>query len=186
MSWRDTPQAYGLVSRLLHWGMVVLFTWQFAGMGLRRLGILQPLADAIRSTHGLVGTILLLLVLLRGAWGLTQFARRPSPPTSSGHLATFGHLVIYLLMLTVPTLALLRLWGAGRAYAPLGIPLFDGAQGQTPWLVSLGNALHGELAWVLLAVIAGHVLMVVVHRVMGPQDVLPRMAGPLRQGGDHH
>lgn len=44
------------------------------------------------------------------------------------------------------------------------------------WMVDLGSLLHGELGWVLLALVVGHVGMAIWHR-RGRQDVLPRIMG---------
>jgi len=180
----DTPLRYGLVSRLLHWGMAALFAWQFSGMAIKLLLGRHPVSSFFVGTHASLGALLFLLVLLRGAWGLLNLRRRPPHgPGLLGRAATLGHLAIYALMVAVPALGLLRAYGSGRAFAPFGIPLW-GAQRETiPGLVEAGNAAHGELAWVLLAVIAGHVAMVVVHRVVLRHGVLPRMAGPLRAPG---
>ena len=178
MSWLDTPERYGLVSRALHWLMAGLFLWQFLGMGLRLALGRHPVSAFFVGTHAPLGTLLFLLVLLRGAWGLANARRRPPHgPGLAGRAAWAGHLVLYALMLAIPTLALLRQYGSGRAFAPFGIPLMPGGE-RIPALMAPANAAHGNLAWLLLALIAGHVAMVVVHRLRG-QDVLPRMAGRL-------
>ncbi|SHI80078.1 cytochrome b561 [Roseomonas rosea] len=177
----DSPARYGLVSRVLHWGMAALFAWQFAGMGLRLLLGRHPVSAFFVGTHAGVGTLLFVLVLLRGAWGLLNARRRPSHRAGwLGWAARLGHMLIYALMLVVPGLALLRQWGSGRAFAPFGLPLWGARESTAPALVQAGNAAHGELAWLLLAVVAGHVAMVILHRRLLRHDVLPRMAGPLR------
>jgi cytochrome b561 len=48
--------------------------------------------------------------------------------------------------------------------------------------MALANALHGPLAWLLLALIASHVVMVAVHRWVRRDDVLGRMAGAAEAG----
>lgn len=179
LSWHDTPARYGLVSRLLHWGMAAIFAWQFLGMTLRALLGRGPVAGFFVGTHASVGTLLLLLVLLRGAWGLASRRRRPGHGGGlAGRAATAGHLALYALMLVVPALALARAYGSGRAFAPFGVPLFPGfAGGPVGWLTAPANAVHGWLAWLLLALIAGHVVMALAHRLIFRDDVLQRMAG---------
>ncbi|WP_237181113.1 cytochrome b [Roseomonas haemaphysalidis] len=179
--WLDTPARFGLISRLLHWGMAGLFAWQFAGMGVRLLVGRSPVTAFMVGSHAPMGTLLLLLVLLRGAWGLANAGRRPPHGGSTvGRLAMLGHAALYGLMLVVPCLALLRAAGSGRGFSPFGIPLFAPfSGGPVGWMVAPANAAHGVLAWTLLALVAGHVAMVVVHRRLWRDDVLARMAGPL-------
>jgi len=45
------------------------------------------------------------------------------------------------------------------------------------WMVAPASAVHGLLGWVLLALIVGHVGMVVVHRWWLKDDVAQRMIG---------
>ncbi|MCG7360948.1 cytochrome b [Roseomonas sp. ACRSG] len=182
--WLDTPQRYGLVSRALHWGMAALFAWQFAGMAVRILVGRHPVTAFMVGSHASIGTLLLLLVLLRGAWGLANARRRPGhAPGLMGRLATAGHLLLYAMMLVVPSLALLRAAGSGRGLAFFGLPVFSPFQGgPVGWMVAPANAAHGLLAWTLLALVAGHVLMVVVHRWLWRDDVLQRMAGRMPAG----
>ena len=177
----DSPARYGLVSRMLHWGMAALFAWQFAGMAIKLALGRHPLSSFFVGTHASLGTLLLLLVLLRGGWGLLNARRRP--PHGAGWLgraAQLGHLTIYGLMLAVPLLGLLRQYGSGQAFAPFGIPLWSATGKTDPTLVGAGDAAHGELGWVLLAIVAGHVAMVAFHGLVLRHPVLPRMAGALQ------
>jgi cytochrome b561 len=161
--------------------MAALFTWQFTGMAVRLIVGRHPVTAFMVGTHTSMGFLLLVLVLLRGAWGLASVKRRPRhAPGLLGRLATAGHLLLYAMMLVVPSLALLRAAGSGRGFAPFGLPLFaPSAGGPVGWMVAPANAAHGLLAWALLVLVAGHMLMVVVHRWLWRDDVLQRMAGPL-------
>ena len=180
----DSARRYGLISRALHWGMAALFAWQFAGMAIKLLLGRHPVSAFFVGSHAGMGTLLFVLVLLRGAWGLLNARRRPPHRAGLlGHAARLGHLAIYGLMIAVPGLGLLRQYGSGRAFAPFGIPLWGPGQAPVPALVQAGDAAHGELGWILLAVVAGHVAMVLFHRLILRHDVLPRMAGPLREAG---
>jgi len=179
--WFDTPQRYGRISRWLHWGMAVLFAWQFIGMGLRIVLGRTPLVSFFVGSHASVGLLLLVLVLLRGAWGLSNRARRP--PHGAGWLgraAMLGHAALYLLMVAVPLLALVRLYGSGRAFAWFNtVPLFS-AGPKNDALVAPASLLHGPLAWTLLALVVGHVAMALLHRWLWRDDVAQRMIGRVR------
>lgn len=178
--WLDSPLRYGLVTRVLHWGMAALFAWQFLGMGVKLALGRHPLTAFLVGTHKPIGTALMLLILLRGAWGLSQWRRRPPhPATVAGRLAPLGHALLYALMLYVPTVALMREYGSGRGFAPWGIPLFPATGEQIAGLMAPANLSHGVIAWTLLALIAGHVAMVALHHFVWRDTTLARMADRL-------
>ncbi|WP_374302406.1 cytochrome b [Paracoccus sp. (in: a-proteobacteria)] len=175
---RDTPQVYGKISRVLHWTMAVLILWQFFGMGLRAIFGRQDWLAPFVGSHAPVGTVLFVLVILRALWALANRRNRPAHDGGLlGKAATAGHALLYALMLAIPGLALLRAWGSDRAFAPFGFQIFSAKTPEVEWTGNLAGALHGELGWFLLAVIAGHVLMVGVHQAMWRDGTLARMAG---------
>lgn len=179
---RDTPQAYGLVTRALHWSVAALILWQFLGMGLRLVFGRQPFVGFFVGTHQPVGTVLFLLIVLRILWALAN--RRDRPGHGDGPLglaARAGHALLYLVMAAVPMVALLRAWGGERPFAPFGIPVFPGRETPIAWTQSLADALHGELAWLLGLMILGHVVMVGLHEGMWRDGTLARMAGRWRR-----
>ena len=184
MKLTDDPRRYGLVSRLLHWTMAALFAWQFAGMALRLMLGRVPLMAFWVGTHASVGTLLFVLIVLRLGWALAQKRHRPAyEPGPLGRLAAGAHLLIYALMLIVPTLGLLRLFGAERPVALFGIAIRPGLDREIGWMTAPANLAHGLLAWLLLALIVGHVAMVLVHRFVWRDDVLARMASGRVVGG---
>lgn len=178
--WLDSPRRYGLISRLLHWGMAALFAWQFAGMILKVTLGLSPRDSFIIGTHNSVGAILLALVLVRALWALINWRNRPAhPPTLLGKLATLGHLGLYALMIYVPAVALLRLYGSGRAFSLFGVlPVWSAGGDPVKWMIAPAALTHGKLGWTLLALIAGHMIMVAVHHFIWKDDTLHKMAGP--------
>ncbi|MFT3718568.1 cytochrome b [Pseudorhodoferax sp.] len=178
--WLDTPGRYGRISRWLHWGMALLFAWQFTGMGLRLALGRTPLVSFFVGTHSSVGLLLLVLVLLRGLWALLN--RRHRPPHGAGWLgraAALGHGALYLLMVVVPLIALVRAYGSGRALVWFNtVPVF--AAGPKNEALTAPGVLHGPLAWALLALVAGHVAMVALHRWWWRDGVAQRMVGRVR------
>ncbi|RWR08012.1 cytochrome b [Paenirhodobacter populi] len=178
IQWRDTPQRYGAISRALHWGMAALLLWQFVGMGLRLMLGRTPLVSFFVGSHTTVGFTLAVLIMLRGIWALMNLRNRP--PHGAGLLgfaAWAGHLTLYLLMAVVPGFALLRAWGQERAFAPYGIEIFPPREAPVSWAVEAGHMFHGELAWVLGALILGHIVMVAVHTGIWRDGTFARMAG---------
>ena len=175
----DNATRYGSVSRLLHWLMAIIFGVQFLS-ALSHYAFEDSAFEAMfMPWHKPLGFTLLMLVAVRIVWALIQRSQRPPMVSNAARL---GHLALYALMLVVPTLALLRQYGSGRSFEPFGLPLMAGFDGpKIDWMVDLGSLLHGELGWLMLLLILGHIIMTVVHRRRGgDEDVLPRMWGSQR------
>lgn len=175
---RDTPHVYGAVTRILHWLMAALILWQFLGMGLRAIYGRQDWLAPFVGSHAPVGAALFVLVILRVLWALANRRTRPAHGDGwQGRAAAAGHALLYLLMLAIPSLGLLRAWGSERGLTLFGAQIFAPKSPPVEWTAALAGALHGELAWLLLAVVAGHVAMVGVHQAMWRDGTLKRMAG---------
>ncbi|WGF88227.1 cytochrome b [Marinivivus vitaminiproducens] len=173
--WLDHPGGYGIVSRGLHWVMAVLFAWQFAGVVLGVVAEDAPIAAFVGGSHKTLGLMLLLLVLARGIWGFVNAPRRPAHEGALGKAAVAGHLVLYALMIVVPSLALFRQYGSGRSFEPFGLALMPGFEGPIAWLTAPANLAHGFLGWTLLVLIAGHIAMALIHRHLWQDDAIGRM-----------
>lgn len=173
----DMSSGYGLISRALHWLMAILFLWQFVSALLRVAAKDTPIYSFFWSAHHQLGFVLLVLVILRGVWGILNLNCRPHKSGHVGKLAALGHIVIYVLMFAVPSLALLRTYGSGRGFSFVGIHIFEQTGVQDAALTAPGNALHGLLGWALLAVIMGHILMAFIHHFALRDDTLRHMTG---------
>lgn len=179
-AWLDTRGRFGRISRWLHWTMALLFLWQFTGMALKELLGRTPVSAFWVGTHRDVGLLLFVLLVVRAGWGLYNLGRRPHHQAGLfGTLALLGHGALYGLMLVVPSLALMRQYGSGRPFTPFGIPLM-GPSEPIAWMRVPADLVHGPLAWLLLALIAGHVAMALVHRFVWRDGVLARMVGRVR------
>lgn len=170
----DTPVRYGSVSRFLHWLMAAGIGWVLLSAIVHALAEDSALDGLMWPTHKHVGSVLMALIVLRVLWALMNARRRPP---STNLPARLGHWALYVLMIAIPLIGLLRQHGSGRAFSPLGLPLFPAHDDKVQWMVDLGGALHGELGWALLALVAGHVFMAFWHRRDAAKDVLPRMLG---------
>jgi cytochrome b561 len=172
----DTPAGYGLVSRALHWLMALLIVWQFASALLRVFAEDTGIEGFFWSTHYSVGFTIYVLAIARGAWGLANLKRRPPHGGSLlDRAAPLGHLAMYGLMIVVPLLAILRAAGGGRGFSVYGLQLVAPGGEPNPMLTAPANALHGLLGWVLLALIAGHVAMALLHGLVWRDATLDRM-----------
>ncbi|HLR86286.1 MAG TPA: cytochrome b [Wenzhouxiangella sp.] len=168
----DAGRRYGFAGRALHWGMALLLGVQFLSV-LSRVLLKDTAIEAfLWPLHKPNGFLLLVLVIVRIIWALASMKSRP-PAVSTFSKA--GHAAMYALVLIIPTLALLRQYGSGRAFSPFGLPLFPGFEGRVEWMMKPASLFHGWLGWALLALIAGHVFMAFWHRGRGRSDVFRRM-----------
>lgn len=171
---KDTPQHYGTISRLFHWITALLLLWQFTTAFGHLLLDDTPVGDFLWSSHKPTGLVIIVLITIRLAWALWTHPRRPA---AINQLAAYGHYALYALMLLIPALALLRQYGSGRSFTPFGIPLMPGFEGEAiEWMTLPANVLHSWLGWLLLAMVAGHIMMARAHRRSGDVNVLERMA----------
>lgn len=172
----DSPDRYGLVSRILHWGMALLFLAQFVSAAAH-WGL--PPENAIRdfawSYHQSLGMTLFLLVLMRGIWGLANRQRRPLHEGTLGRAAVVGHLALYTLMIIVPAVRILSSIGSTRGLSYFGLRIIAPRTEEVAWMQA-PSEWHGEMGWILALLIVGHAGMAMVwHRLIKRDDVLARM-----------
>lgn len=174
MSLTDNNQRYGTVSRILHWGMALLLLWQFLSAASHFFFDDTAIEAFFWPSHKPMGLLLFVLIIIRIIWALINVSNRPP---SISWLARLGHIVLYLLLLAIPTLGLLRQYGSGRSFEVFGITIFSGFESEKiQWTLDLGGLLHGELGWLLLALTIGHVIMSYWHKKSKTTDnVMPRM-----------
>lgn len=178
--WVDTPERFGLTSRLLHWAMAYLLIWQFAVILTWRVFGPENWVKTVTSfgpDHGMVGLLILVLVVIRAIWGLLNRSRRPAKSSGlSGRASLAVQICFYGLMFLIPALALLRAYGSGKGWLPW-IPVTGVVM---PSMVAPADLLHGLLAWGLSILIAGHVAMALIHYVVWKDATMSRMMGSLR------
>ena len=176
MAIKDNKERYGKVSRTLHWAMAILILWQFMSAAARFFFDETAVEAFFWPTHKPVGFLILVLAGIRVLWALVNLASRPKSVTL---LSKLGHISLYLLLLAIPTVALLRQYGSGRTFEPFGIPIFTGFEGEKiKWMTDLGSNFHSTLGWILLVLIVGHIVMAIWHRKSdNQQDIIPRMWG---------
>lgn len=172
---RDSAHRYGSITRALHWLMAVVLAWQFTSALTHLLAEDSALDEFLWSTHKSSGFLLMILIVLRVLWALANTGRRPPPVSLPARL---GHVCLYLLMIAVPLVALIRQYGSGRAFSPFGIPLMPGFDGgKIEWMTKLGGNFHSLLGWLLLALIAGHIIAAFWHYLGGDKNVMRRIIG---------
>lgn len=179
MQTKDPHTRYGKASRALHWAMAALLGWQFSGMLSKiTLGKDHAVTELLSGNHSQIGSLLFVLICIRLLWSIKTLRERPRHDEGfAGTAARIGHIALYALMLIIPSAALIRAWGGERAFAPFGFEIFSARAKEEVNVaaVDFGGNFHGELGWVLFAMILGHIGMALYHHYVKKDGLLNRM-----------
>lgn len=170
----DSTKKYGVVSRAFHWGMAALIGWQALKVFDRIADGEHWIGQTLVPWHVSVGTLLLVLVIIRIVWSRRQ-KERPQPATNVAPLVRAGHMALYAGMALMPVTGILMLVGIGYGLEVFGLQLIPAGE-EIAWMASVGS-LHSPIAWMLLALIAGHIVMALWHHFVKKDDTLRRMTG---------
>jgi cytochrome b561 len=103
MALRNGPGEFGLVTRILHWGMMLLVVAMLA-LGNRIAGMEPGLANLwLYGLHKTLGFLVLALTLGRLAWHVASPPPAPiGPRTAAFWAARAAHWALYALLLAIP------------------------------------------------------------------------------------
>jgi cytochrome b561 len=178
----NTSISYGCVAKCFHWviaGLIIfmLFFGYFLGDFSKEL---QPV---VYNIHKLTGLSILMLMLLRALWALTN--QKPvlpvNTPSWQRSLEVIAQILLYLLVILMP----LAGWvGSVAANRP---PHLGGINFELPISPSkvLANAafdVHGTVAIMLIVLISLHVLAAFYHHFIKKDNILIRMLPWVRSG----
>jgi cytochrome b561 len=176
----NTPQRYGAVAILLHWGMAVLVI-VLSAMGWYMVALPDVGYDREKITlilaHKALGIVALAAVALRLAWRLGNVLPQLAAglPDWQQVAARFAHLLFYALLIALPLTGWL-MTSAGGYPTPL-IGSFE-----LPYLVPVNEArfhlyiaVHRWLAYALLLLLAVHTVAALRHHLLLKDDSLRRM-----------
>ena len=179
---RDSPSAYGAMSRFNHWiGAVLVLA--MLGLGLV-FPDLPPGANKVllRTAHVAIGTVLIPLLVWRLLWRLRASALRPlAQAPLLGVLARLVHALLLLGLATMLVSGVLAQWFDGR---PIGV--FDLIRIPSPlnasdlWHERMAQV-HGIAAWVVMGLVGVHLLGVIKHSLIDGGALWGRMVGRARR-----
>lgn len=159
MSLRNTPTAYGSLHKILHWVMALLLLSQFViAWILINLPKNSSLGDKLFQWHVLIGLSILILVIARIIWRLSNPAVLPAEtlkfiaPKASSNINLF----LYFAMLLMPISGYLRVTAKGHTLTAFGLTI--PSLWQNPSLAALSKTTHIYLAYILLGAIALHII----------------------------
>lgn len=176
MSLRSTAARWGAVTRMFHWGMLLLFA-ATVPLGLYMTSL--PMGAHKLKTYALhksIGLTLLALAALRLLWRSTE--RRPTPPLMpawQAHAASAAHVVLYALMFAVPITGWLFNSAAGFPLQWFGLANLPALTAPNPALKHLARGLHENGVWILVGVVALHAAAALKHHFVDRDRTLAQM-----------
>lgn len=176
---RNTPERFGLVSKLLHWTIALLILFLiWLGWYMVDLTYYDKWYNASLHWHRTLGLLVLALALVKIGW---QF-RFPAPHAASATLKPWEraaargmHLLLILMMMLIPATGYLISTSAGK-----NIPLFGGFEIPAIFHVTenirdLAEEVHEWLAYSTAFLVAGHAGAALKHEFLNRDGTLARM-----------
>jgi len=169
---------YDFTQRALHWLMAAII---FAAIALGVYASYLPpgtgARPALLDIHKSLGMTALVLVLVRIAYRLFRGEPpyREPPPLLSHVAAKLAHFGLYALMLFMPVTGYLFSGAGGYSLPWFGLFAWPRLIARDKALALSGQQLHHIGAWVIGALVGGHVLAAIWHRWVKKDEVLARM-----------
>lgn len=176
-SLRNTSARYGLVSQTLHWLIVILVLLQFL-LGFKAHGLPVSLERLmLLARHKSIGITILLLMILRVAWRL--YSPPPGLPSGTAPIpaiaAHISHGLLYALLLLMPLVGWLLSSASNLTVSWFGWVSLPNLVAPNHRLAHRLLLTHESMAWLLLALVIGHIGAALWHHFVVRDSVLLRM-----------
>ena len=173
-----TRSTYSPVAKALHWAMALgIFGLVVLGSVMSDMEF-SPEKLQYFSWHKWAGVTIFMLVWVRLVWRLISPppAYPNSMPLNVQRLAHAGHIALYAFMLIIPISGWLMSSAKGVSTVWFGIVPLPDLISKDKALGHLLEEVHGTLSWIMVTLIAGHMLAALKHHFIDHDDTLRRMA----------
>ncbi|WP_440996343.1 cytochrome b [Arhodomonas sp. SL1] len=181
MIWRNTPNAYGLVSIILHWLIAVAIIGLFVlGLWMVDLSYYHEWYTTAPEIHKSVGILVGIALVLRLLWRLAN----PRPAFERGMKAwerigaVIAHWSTYLLGFVIVASGYLIPTAKGDPISVFGWFELPALQIGIANQEDVAGAVHYYAAWLLIAVATVHALAALKHHFVNRDRTLTRMLRP--------
>lgn len=176
--WRNTDHGWGRISIALHWlsaiAVIVLFA---SGWWMTGLDYYDPWWRITPWWHRSFGMLLIFVTLARIVWRLLLPVPKGHGSALSRNAAHYGHLLLYLLLLTVLISGYLMSTDDGDGVIFFGWFEIPAVISHLPNQAKIAGDIHWYAAWALIILAVGHGLIALKHHFLDKQDTLVRMLG---------
>ncbi len=182
MSLLNSAHGYGALTKLLHWAIVVLFAFQYAGAAVMlRASETSPTLGLVQSAyynwHKSLGLAALALAIAR----LVNRRVGQLPPWAPGLTGLEQKLIhrteqlLYAAMLVMPLSGFLYCMAGGYGVLLFGVLALPNPIGSWPIVASVSRFVHIAAAFALLLPIGLHLGIVLGHHFLAKDGLLRRM-----------
>lgn len=174
--WKNTADAYGRVSILLHWLIAVVVLGQFGlGLWMVELDYYDAWYHRAPEMHKGIGVSLLGIMLLRLVWRFSN--RQPLLPGTSLQqaLARAMHLALYGVLFAVMLSGYLVSTADGRPVDVFGLMQLPATLTGIEQQEDIAGVFHEWLAMLMIGLTALHVLAALKHHLIDHDRTLLRM-----------
>ena len=175
---------YSTPAIAIHWLAAVMILCAFV-LGINMVDLpMSPTRLKLINWHKWLGASILALSLLRLLWRATHRPPADLPmPRWQQRAAHLTHGAMYLLFLAVPLVGWTYSSAAGFPVVVFGVLPLPDLVGPDEALSHLLKPLHGQLAMVLLALIAMHLGAALKHQLIDRDGILWRMIPRVSERG---
>ena len=169
-----TAAKYSRVARVLHWlvALLVFITWP---LGLMIGFVKDDVKLDFYMVHESFGFIVLWVMLLRVGAKL----RRPGPPIEAPIVERVAahtvHGLLYVFLIVMPASGFLATNAHGFPLQWFGLVPIWSPLGKSPDIAPTLSAIHEWSAWIVLGLVALHLLAVIFHHLIRRDATLYRI-----------
>jgi len=174
MAARDTRNAYGFITRYLHWATAAAIAVMLA-IGWSADALPKSFKGPAMGFHISLGVAVLALGLARLGWRVSNRERPARPAGPTGPLARAAQWTLIALLVIMPLSGWMLVSASGHVPGFFGLFHLPPLVPTGDALRHLGKEVHETLPWVLVAVLALHVLGALKHHYLNGDDTLRRM-----------
>lgn len=177
MQLTNNDERFGLLTKLLHWSIFILFVIQYY-LVYRREYFSKEMPEKLQYIllHKSLGVVVLTLAVLMLFW--SHLGKHPSPPKASKIklvISKLTHMFLYLSMLVMPLSGIFMSVSSGRAVSVFNwfkIPLF---LPENKALAEKIYYVHIYASYVVIGLVSLHVLGALYNHYIAKNNVLKRM-----------
>lgn len=175
---RNTPTTYGSVAILVHWLMAIaVFAMFTLGVWMRTLGYYDRWYHDAPEIHKSVGILLLLLLIFRLVWRLTNVRPEPVGLDWERSIALLVHRSHYLLLFIVMITGYLIPTAEGVGIDVFGMFTVPATLTFSKEQADVIGAIHRYAAWSAVGLAGMHAAAALKHHFIDKDITLLRMLG---------